>query len=134
MANALYAKGKENLLDAKFDLNTTEQRVTLTDESGGAPVLATDDAFDDISAKQVAGSNALTTPTITNGVFDADDEPLTAVSGASVESLTVYQHNATASLAYLLVYINVDSGGNLPFTPTGGDVTISWNASGIFAL
>lgn len=136
MANVLYTLGKQNMLDGQFDLNTDEMRVVLTDHANDTPNVSTDDAYDDISAGTVVNgmSNALDTPTITNGVFDADPETIASVGGDQVDSLTIYKHNATPALALLLVYIDVDSGGNLPFTPTGGDVTISWHGSGIFAL
>lgn len=132
MANALYTLGKQNLLDKKFDLNTDDLRVVLTDHTGDTPNVATDDALDDISAGTVATSTTLDSPTITNGTYDAANETITAVSGATVESLTIYLHTGTPATSFLLVYI--DTGSNIPLTPNGGDVTISWHASGIFSI
>lgn len=132
MANALYAKGKQNLLDKKFDLNTDDIRLLGTDHGADTPNVATDDALDDISAGTVMAAQQLDTPTITDGTFDADNEVYTAVSGATVESLTGYLHTGTPATSFLLWY--VDTGTNLPFTPNGGDVTVAFHASGIFSL
>jgi hypothetical protein len=44
----------------------------------------------------------------------------------------IYKHTGTESTSTLIAYI--DSGTNLPVTPNGGDITVQWNASGIFSL
>ncbi len=133
MANALFTIGKENLLDGQFDLNTSEMRVVLVDDTDWTQNLATDNALDDIpAAGRVATSNALDSPTITGGTFDAADETLSAVTGDQSEFLVIYEHNVTETAALLLVFI--DTGTNLPVTPNGGNIVISWNASGIFSL
>ena len=135
MANALYTEGKQNLLDKKFDLDTDDMRVILIDHDDDTPVPSTDDALDDISAGEIATSDALNATSIANGTFDADNETLSAVpGGGTVDSLTIYLHTGTPTTSFLLVYI--DTGTNLTggFTPNGGDVTIAWHASGIFSL
>ena len=56
-----------------------------------------------------------------------------AVTGNSVEALVLYVDTGSASTSRLVAYI--DSGvTGLPVTPNGGDITITWNASGIFQL
>lgn len=74
------------------------------------------------------------TKTVTDGTFDGADVTLTAVSGNSVEALVIYHSNAgAAATSRLIAYL--DTGvTNLPFTPNGGDVTITWDAAGIFTL
>jgi hypothetical protein len=59
-------------------------------------------------------------------VADADDKTLTAVAGDTVEAVVVYQHTGSDATARLICYI--DTGTGLPFTPNGGDVTVSWNS------
>jgi hypothetical protein len=55
------------------------------------------------------------------------------VSGATVEALVIYIDTGTAGTSRLIGFI--DTGvTNLPVTPNGGDISITWNASGIFAL
>ena len=76
----------------------------------------------------------ITTKTITNGTFDGDNVTFTAVSGSSVEALVLYRKNAGANTTWrLIAYIDTSVTG-LPVTPNGGDIDITWNASGIFTL
>lgn len=68
------------------------------------------------------------------GVFDGNDVTYTAVTGASVEAIVLYRKNAGANTTWpLIAYI--DTGvTNLPVTPNGGNISIQWNASGIFKI
>jgi hypothetical protein len=48
--------------------------------------------------------------------------------------LVVYRKNAGANTTWPLVAF-IDTGvTGLPVTSNGGDITVTWNASGIFAL
>jgi hypothetical protein len=57
----------------------------------------------------------------------------TAVSGATVEALVLYIDTGVAGTSRLVAYIDTGVTG-LPVTPNGGDITVTWNASGIFQL
>jgi hypothetical protein len=47
--------------------------------------------------------------------------------------MVIYVDTGTAATSPLVAYI--DSGvTGLPVTPNGGNISITWNASGIFAL
>ena len=135
MANALFAKGREGFLDGSIDWDTNDIRLILVDHGTDTPNVSTDDTLDDIGAgARVATSNALDSPTVTDGVADAADEVLTAVSGATVESIVIYKHTGTESTSRLIAYIDTATG--LALTPNGGDVTIAWDsgANKIFKL
>ena len=69
----------------------------------------------------------------TNGVFDGADVTFTSVTGSSVEALVLYIDTGSAATSPLVAYIDTSVTG-LPVTPNGGDIAITWNASGIFAL
>jgi hypothetical protein len=131
MANAMYAKGREGFLDGSIDYDTDDIRHVLTDE-GAAAFDSTDDNLDDLSAGTIATSGAYASKTKTDGTADAADVTHTAVSGASVEAINVYKHTGTASTSRVIC--NIDTGTGLPVTPNGGDITVQWNASGIFTL
>jgi len=75
------------------------------------------------------------TPTVANGVFDGDNITFTAVAGTvTYEALVLYRHNSGANTTWPLVaYIDTGVTG-LPVTSNGGDITVTWNGSGIFAL
>ena len=64
---------------------------------------------------------------------DGDNVTFTAVSGASVEALVIYIDTGNTATSRLVAYIDTGVTG-LPVTPNGGDISITWNASGIFQL
>lgn len=134
MANALYPKWKEALLQATANsaLTTTDVKVALVDT--GTYTYSAAHEFQSSLTGVVGTAQTLTTKTYTNGTFDADNVTFTAVSGATVEALVIYIDDGGATGNNRLVaYIDTGVTG-LPVTPNGGDITVSWNASGIFTL
>ena len=71
--------------------------------------------------------------TVTGGLFDGNDVTYTSVTGNSVEALVIYVDTGNAATSPLVAYIDTSVTG-LPVTPNGGNITITWNASGIFQL
>jgi len=135
MANSLYTKAKQGLIDGSIDLDTDDIRVVLVDGADYTPNLATHDNLDDIPAPaRVAVSGALASKTVTDGVFDAADKVITAVTGDQFEYLVLYKHTGTESTSRLIMLIDTASG--LPCTPNGSDITLAWDngANKIFKL
>lgn len=133
MVNAFYSLGLQQFLEADVDYLVDNIALVCIDEADDVPVLATDDFLDDILvAARVATSGNLASKTSTNGVADAADITLTSVTGDQFESFTIYQNTGVESTSSLIC--NFDTATGLPLTPNGGDVDITWNASGIFAL
>ena len=82
MANALYDTFKQGLLNKQHDLDTDNIRATLTDTDDYTYSAAHSNyATQVVSAAKVAESGNLTTPTITNGVFDTDNFTWSTVTG-----------------------------------------------------
>lgn len=138
MANAIYPEYKEFLLSASANVSLTVDDATdgpfcaLVD-TGTYTYNAAHDFFNDLSGI-VGTDQRITAPTVANGTFDGSDLTYTAVSGATVEALVIYRHNAGANTTWkLVVYLDTSVTG-LPLTPNSGNVTITWNASGIFTL
>ena|SRR5689334_1056511 len=137
MANAVYPKYKEALLNnsansALTGSGATGLYVALVD-TGTYTYSASDQFYSSLSGV-VGTDQEITTVTLTSGTVDGDNVTFTAVSGASVEALVFYRKNAGANTTWRLVaYIDTSVTG-LPVTPNGGDITITWNASGIFTL
>ena len=131
MASALYPKWKENLIQftANNDLDNANLKVALID-TGTYTYNSAHDFYADLSG--VVGTPvALTTSrTYTNGLFDAADVTFTSVSGNSVEALVIYVDTGNTATSPLIAYID----GFSAVTPNGGDITVAWNASGIFQL
>lgn len=141
MANGFYTIFLNNLLSnaaTRPDLDTDTIKLVLTDHGTDTPNLTTDDYYSDISAGTVGSlSTALGSKTIGTvgvGVFDAADlaPAFTAVSGASVESLSLLKDTGAGATSDLICYWDTATG--LPLTPNGGDVNVSFNASGIFKI
>jgi activator of HSP90 ATPase len=128
MANAIYPLYKQSLLaaDANVDLDNN----TTTD---GPFVALVDTGVYSLSGI-VGTDQRIASPTVTTGTFDGNDVTFTAVSGATVEALVIYRKNSGANTTWRLVaYIDTSVTG-LPVTPNGGDITVTWNASGIFTI
>lgn len=136
----MYDNSKERFIGASgsvggaLDLLTDDIRAKLIDDGMYTANFATDIDLDDVPdmaeiSTLVAG---LTTPTTAAGVFDADDDTFTSVSGVNVESTLLYEHNAIPGSAHLLVLL--DNGG--PTLPNGNDINVVWDsgADRIFAL
>lgn len=132
MANALYPKWKESLLQisANNGLNGTA-KVALIDT--GTYTYSAAHQFHSSLSGIVNTPATLGTKTYTNGVFDAADVTFSAVTGATVEALVIYIDTGVSGTSPLVAYIDTGVTG-LPVTPNGGDITVTWNASGIFAL
>jgi hypothetical protein len=74
-------------------------------------------------------SAGLTTKIVTGGVFDADDVTLTAVAGATIDAVIVYKDSGSDATSVLVAWMDVT-----PFSPTGGNITVIWSGSGLFAI
>lgn len=133
MANAIYPLYKQALLDASsnVDVNDGTVKVALVD-TGTYTYSAAHDFYDDVSGV-VGTPQTIASTTVTNGLFDGDDVTFTAVTGATVEALIIYIDTGSSATSRLVAYIDTSVTG-LPVTPNGGDITITWNASGIFQL
>jgi hypothetical protein len=134
MANSLYTKAKQHLIDGTIDLDTNDIRGILVDGADYTPNLATHETLANIpAAGRVAVSGALAGKTVTDGVFDANDITISAVTGDQFEYIVLYQHTGAES-ALLIALIDTATG--LPCTPNGGDITIAWDngANKIFKL
>ena len=134
MANALYQKWKEQLLQftANNDLSAGTVKVALVD-TGVYTYNAADQFWTAVSSASIGTPQTIGSKTFANGVFDGADVTFTTVTGSSVEALVIWIDTGTAGTSPLVAYIDTSVTG-LPVTPNGGDITITWNASGIFAL
>lgn len=133
MANAIYPLYKQALLDASanVDLNDSTVKVALID-TGTYTYNSAHEFFSSVSGV-VGTPQTIANTTVTNGLFDGDNVTYTAVTGNSAEALLIYIDTGTAGTSRLVAWIDTSVTG-LPVTPNGGDITITWNASGIFQL
>ena len=141
MSNNIYPIWKKALLDdssgANANLNETgaEGTFALLIDTGVYSYSDVHDFFNDLSGVVgEATGKEITNPTTAIGVFDGDNVTFSSVSGNTVEAIVIYRKNAGANTThYLCAFIDTGVTG-LPVTPNGGDITITWNGSGIFEL
>ena len=133
MANVIYPIYKKALLDGSSNISLSggTVKVALID-TGTYTYNAAHDFLNDISGV-VGTAQTIGTVTTTGGLFDGDNVTFTAVSGSSVEALIIYIDTGSSATSRLVAYIDTGVTG-LPVTPNGGDIGITWNASGIFQL
>lgn len=138
MANAIYPLYKQELLrgTANNALNSSEGATGVFCALVDTGVYTYNSAHQFFSSLSgiVGTDQEILTKTQVNGTFDGTDLTYTAVSGNSVEALVLYRKNAGANTTWpLIAYIDTSVTG-LPVTPNGGNITIQWNASGIFTI
>lgn len=134
MANALYVKGKEKILSAAINFATDTLKVALV-TNVYPQNLTTDEFYTSISTYVVGTPQTLTTPTVTSGVFDADDATWAAVTaGSTFEGVVIYKDTGVAGASPLIAYIDTITG--FPLLSNGGDITVQWDAGAykIFSL
>jgi len=136
MANAVYDTFKEGLLNKEFDLNSDIIKATLSDAAyysysaahdfyaGGSP---------DVPANaKTAESGQLGSPTIANGVFDTADFTWSAVATENPQEQIILWDDSITDDRLIIFYDTGMTG--MPVTPNGGDINVTVNASGWFAL
>lgn len=133
MANAIYPLFKQAVLSggANHDMSAGTVKVALVDT--GTYTYSAAHGFLTSLTGRVGTDQTLTSKTFTNGVFDAANSTFPAVDGNTAEALVIYIDTGVAGTSRLVAYIDTGVTG-LPVTPNGGDITVTWNASGIFAL
>lgn len=139
MANAVYPKYKQSLLTEADTNKSLDQASTsapfaaLVTTSAGYTYNAAHQFYSSLT--NIQGTDvAITTPTVVNGLFDGDDVTFTAVSGTVIGAIVIYRKNTGANTTWRLVLFEDTSVTGLPVTPNGGNIVITWNASGIFQL
>jgi hypothetical protein len=133
MANLPFTNFKAGLLGADFDLAVASIKamlvrgytfsaahVTVADMTGAGGVINGTTA-------------ALANPTLTAGVFDADDTSLSATASASNHVLVLAQTSAVTGGADLpasgqLLIGFYDTGTGLPIQPGTGTVNVTWSS------
>lgn len=138
MANALYPIWKQEVMQATSNTSlggTVKQ--TFVDITSAYTYSGAHDFVDDLGANDnpnYGSAVSLASKTFANGTFDAADTTTTTLSGANeVGAIVLYIDSGSEATSRLALYLDNSITG-MPFTPSGGDVTVQWNASGIFTL
>ena len=139
MANALYPEWKDAIMtgatnsdiDAGGATNGLHAALVDTDTYTYSDAHEFYSSVTGVIADDVEVANI----TLTAGVVDGDNITWPSVPGPTTgEAIVLYRKNAGANTTWRLVaYIDTGVTG-LPVTPNGGNIDVSWNASGIFSL
>jgi hypothetical protein len=135
MANLLYNKYKQSLLNKEHDMDTDIIKATLVD-TGAYTYVATHSSYgtDVPAGAKIAVSPQLTAPTIVDGVFDTADFTWTAVTGAQSEAIILWNDTTTTPIVDALCALYDTGMTGMPVTPNGGNINVTVHASGWFAL
>lgn len=131
MANAFYPNGKEGFAEGQIDWTTDTIKVTLVD-TADYTYSAAHDFIDDVPSGARIATATLTSPTNADGVLDAADVTFSSVTGDQAEALVIWKDTGVEATSRLILYVDTATG--LPVTPNGGNITVTWHASGIAAL
>jgi len=136
VANAVYVKAKQSLLNGQINTSSSNYKVLLLDTNIYTPNMSSDQYVSDIPPSAIkAVSENLNNVTSINGVLDADNLDI-QYDGSAFQAMVIYQVGSSNSNSRLIVYID-DSEG-LPFTGSnsGLAITIFWSntISKIFSL
>jgi hypothetical protein len=141
MANAIYPKAKRKWMfpgtlgttqGTAIDLESDTIKAALID-TGTYTYSTAHEYYSDLSGV-VGTPQTITTPALLSDItFDGDNVTYTSVSGATVEAIVIYKDTGTAGTSPLIAYLDTSVTG-LPVTPNGGNITVTWDAAGIFTL
>jgi len=122
------------ILDGGINFGSATLKVSLIDAADVTVNTATHDFYDDISAGVVATATLASVTTSADGVLDSADPTFSSVTGDTCESLILWNDTGgAASTDHLVAYYDTFTSG-MPVTPNSGDIEVTVNASGWFAL
>lgn len=138
MANALYPIWKQEVMQATANTSLASTvKQTFVDITAAYTFNAADTFVTALGVNDnpnYGAATTLTAKTFANGTFDAADTTTTALTGAAdLGAIALYIDSGAEATSRLALYLDTSITG-MPFVPSGGDVTVVWNAAGIFTL
>jgi hypothetical protein len=127
VANFIYGKAKQSLLNGEFNISSDSLKVLLVTDSY-VPSQNTDQFVSNISGSYIKErTSSLTNVTNILGVIDADDVTVAEYSGLAFKALVIYKDSGTDSTSRLLAYIDTATG--IPFLGINAvtNITINWS-------
>lgn len=132
MANAIFTAFVKGILNAEYDLDTASIKCSLVRGYTFSAAHATVSDVTGAGGTLNGTSAALASPSVTGGVFDANDTTISATANATDHGLLIYQASAVgggadvaASAQKLIAYY--DTGTGLPIQPGTGSVTVTFD-------
>lgn len=138
MANAIFPKWKQAI-----SLGTANSALNGSGTTGLYAVLVDTGVYTYNPAHEFYSSltgigpteQEITSVTAVDGIIDGNNVTYPLVApGNNLEAIVLFRKNTGASSTWRLVCYLDSSVTGLPVTPNGGDIAITWHATGIFAL
>lgn len=122
MSNAFYTKAKTKILTGKIDFSADTIKAALVKNtytySAGHEFLTSLDGH-------VADALALATPSVVDGVFDAEDLSFPAIpAGSTLRAIVLYKDTGVPGTSSLIAYL--DDVAGLPASTSGAAVNVVW--------
>lgn len=117
MSSALFNPGREGVLGGSIGWVTDDIRVMLVKSS--YTFVASHKFLADLGVVDNGRSAALGAKTITDGIADAADTSLVAISAVACAALVYFKHTGVNATARLICYVDKSTDG-LPVTPSAG--------------
>ena len=119
-----------------IDFDTDNIDVSLLDQTDSGTITAATVDYDEVDTATVVATTDVASPTVGTvgtGVFDAADTTFSSVTGDAADYLVLWKNSGSAATSPLAVTFDSATTG-LPVTPNGGNIVVTWNASGILAI
>jgi len=127
MANALYAKAKEALLEGLFDLTDNTIRVAFVKNTYSVNINL-HEFLSDINESYVAAtSDPLANKTTGSGIFDADNIIVENYGTSGFSYLVLYKDSGSRTTSRLIAYIDTATGLPVSATAESVSITINWS-------
>ena len=113
MANFVYGKAKQALLNGQINVSSSSLKILLVNSSY-VPSVNSDEYVSNINPTYIKNRSE-TIQNITNalGVLDADDITIAVHDGSAFKAVVLYQNGTSDSNSRLIAYIDTSTG--LPF-------------------
>lgn len=137
MASAVYPKALQSFLTANpaIDVDTDTIKVAAVDLTADYTYSSSHQFKSSVTSYSGSTDATLASVTGTSGTMDAADlapawASLAQSTTKTIGALVVYKDTGNAATSPLICYIELTSA----VTPNGGDINITWNASGILSI
>ena len=127
MANFVYGKAKQALLNGQINVLSNSLKILIVDSSY-VPSANSDQYVSNINPSYIKNRSAIIqNVTNTLGVLDADDITIIEHDGSAFKAIVLYENGISDSYSRLIAYIDTSIG--LPFAGVNFSlpVTIIWN-------
>lgn len=123
MANFIYGKAKQALLNGEFNFSSNSFRIALVKNSY-SPSQNLDEFLSDIPVIKIAYTTQIL-PNLTNtlGVVNSQDFVFSLPGNTAFNAAVIYQVGSSSSDSRLLIYIDTAEG--FPFAGSENPVTVS---------